>query len=157
MLSVDSSRQRQSFSFVLLSSTFQGLMVLSICMVRRYVRPALARRWHNFLACSTYSIPVSHWLVIVIVSYISLFSKPARKQLHNFKLYCTHSKTVQCIYCWSEWRSNVIKSVRAFKIYIKMFFFTVAAIFVVESYVQHFTEAPFWSSALGILRVYRVQ
>ena len=35
----------------------------------------------------------------------------------------------------------MIKSVRAFKIYIKMFFFTVAAIFVVESYVQHFTEA----------------
>ena len=27
-----------------------------------------------------HSVPVSHWLVIVIVSYISLFSKPARKQ-----------------------------------------------------------------------------
>ena len=30
----------------------------------------------NFLACSTYSVPVCHWLVIVIVSYISLFIKP---------------------------------------------------------------------------------
>ena len=32
------------------------------------------------LLTSPYSVPVSHWLVVVIVSYISLFSKPALKQ-----------------------------------------------------------------------------
>ena len=32
------------------------LSVLSICMVRRYDQPTLARMWWNFLACSTYGV-----------------------------------------------------------------------------------------------------
>ena len=56
-------------------------------MVRWYVR-VVSCKSQSFLAefaevrppLVVLYIPVSHWMVIVIVSYISLFSKPARKE-----------------------------------------------------------------------------
>ena len=50
------------------------ITLLSVGTVLRYGPPALQRTWRHFLACSTNSVPVSHWLVVVVVSYISLFS-----------------------------------------------------------------------------------
>ena len=50
-----------------------------------------------------------HWLVIIIVSYISLFSKPARKQ--TTELYIVLHAQQDCA---------MLKCVRAFKINMKM-------------------------------------
>ena len=48
-----------------------------------------------FLACSTYSVPVSHWLVTVIVRYIILFSKPACNQTTHLYRQLTGNLTNQ--------------------------------------------------------------
>ena len=110
-------------------------MVLSICMVRQYVRPALARIWLQLISrlAALYSFPISHWLVIVIVSYISLLSKPACKQTtQRYIVLGTHSK----ILTWPTWyKYKENKSLYGAQPFL---------LFVVESYGRsHWTGSTF--------------
>ena len=51
----------------------------------------------------------------LLLATLASFANQLENKQRNFTLYCTHSKTVQCI----NWCSNVIKCVRPFKINIK--------------------------------------
>ena len=54
---------------------------VAIQLYRTPVRPTCSSENVTSLpGFAALSVPVSHWLVVVVVSYISLFSKPARKQ-----------------------------------------------------------------------------
>ena len=87
----------------LFNGYFSVLMVCSRCL------------WALIAFPFVFVIVSCHWLLSLLATFASLVN-----QLKNDTLYRRHSKTVHCINWWREQSSNVIKWVRAFKIYIKM-------------------------------------